>query len=583
MLHSLKKILWQNLRRSHMYGITLLGRKTSRIISLISDPWHGCIQFAEAVLLGDLRLNNFRFTTNHMLSALEKPNDTYEPLASYMQSFAFLYDLNSISGNAGRKRARQLIEHWIRSHHSWAHKSWNSSAWKPSYVGLRLSAWLNLHDFYASTADDDFKKLLVTSFDKQLRYLRRHWSEEKDDLHRFWALKGIILGEALRKKEKDKRLTHYTQILVKLIEKQILPDGGHTSRSPLLHWRFLRDLIDIRTSLRLHNKTDTKLDLLEQTLQNYIQKMTPILRLLRHGDGALASFNGAITPFAVGLCLGVTPDAIDTVLTLTDTETTRPPQRAAESGYERCASRNSIVLINTFPTLTFNANNVSKSEAYQEPGTEILNLEWSVGQNRIIHKADLLIQDVSEDKDGNRSKESWITNLNPEYSQILIKRHMKEGHHYVSCDLTYTSPEHSFFWQRQIYLAPGGEELKGHDTIRISHDAVIGIRFELNPLFSIEGEGEKLYISSKCLPSFSHDAARSGATNRFDIKKQTTSRSHKFVEPEKWFFRNIGSDEALTTTPTEENRTILLVKQCEANRSYTIKWSFNQTNVVTEV
>ncbi|MDP3371753.1 MAG: heparinase II/III family protein [Candidatus Paracaedibacteraceae bacterium] len=583
MLYSLKKIFWQNLRRSHVYGVTLLGRKIPQIVSILSDPWHGNIQFAEAILLGDLHLDNYRFTTKHLLNALDKPNDAYEPVASYMQSFMFLYDLNSVSGNSGRKRARQLIEHWIRSHHSWAHKSWNSPAWKPVYVGLRLSAWLNLYDFYASTADDDFKRLLVTSFDKQLRYLRRHWAEEKDDLHKFWALKGVILGEALRPgKEKDKRVSSSIQALIKLIEKQILPDGGHISRSPLLHWRFLRDLIDIRTSLRLLNRdADHTLGLLEQTLQNYIQKMTPILRLLRHGDGALALFAGSLTLLAKGLCFGVTPDAVDTVLTLTDTESTRPPQRAPESGYERCASRNSIVLINTFPNPIFNTA-VSPDSVPYEPGAEILNLEWSVGQNRIIHKGDILIQNMPSEEDEKKKGSSWITNLNPECTQIIIKRHNKEGSHYISFDLTYVSSEHSFSWHRQIYLTPGGDELKGHDTIRVSNNAIIGIRFELNPEFSIEGEGEKIYISSKS-SLYSPEKGHKNTHNQIDAHTHEKPRARKFAEPVKWFFRNVGSDDVLTTSSEEDNRTILLVKQCDENRSHTFKWSFSQTNVLKEI
>jgi uncharacterized heparinase superfamily protein len=268
MFNSLKGIFWKNLRRSHIYGVSLLGRKIPHISLSTNDPWQGNAKFGEALLLGDLRLDNRRFTSTDLLLALEKPQSVYEPIAAYMQSFMFLSDLSAISGNAGRKRARQLIEHWIRLHHSWAHKSWNSYAWKPGVVGLRLSVWLSLYDFYASTADEDFKRLLTTSFDKQLRYLRRHWMEEKDPLHQFWALKGVILGESLRAEKKNvDRFERYMNRLSTLIQEQILPDGGHISRSPLLHWRFLRDLIDIRTSIRSHLGASTQVENAEKNLQ----------------------------------------------------------------------------------------------------------------------------------------------------------------------------------------------------------------------------------------------------------------------------------------------------------------------------
>ncbi|MES2608353.1 MAG: heparinase II/III family protein [Pseudomonadota bacterium] len=584
MFNSLKGIFWKNLRRSHVYGVSLLGRKTPRIGLLINDPWQGNIHFGEAILLGDLHLNNRRFTSSDMLIALEKPQNIHEPMAAYMQSFMFLYDLNAISGNAGRKRARQLIEHWIRLHHSWAHKSWNSFAWKPGVVGLRLSVWLSLHDFYASTADEDFKRLLTTSFDKQLRYLRRHWMEEKDKLHQFWALKGVILGESLRSEKRNvDRVERYMNILSALIHDQILPDGGHISRSPLLHWRFLRDLIDIRTSLRSHLGTSVQLEKAEKNLQECIQKMTPLLRFLRHGDGGLASFDGTLSPFAHGLCIGVTADAVDSVLTLTDAETTRPPQRAPDSGYERCASRNSIVLVNTFPGSSYNQNPPYSNEAFREPGLELLGIEWSFGRHRFIHKGDVAIKLSPSSNCEHDFKDKWVTNLDPQLTQLVIKRHNKEGHNYIAFDAEYVGEDTSFYWQRHIYLSPKGEELRGHDTFRISHDATIGVRFEMNPLFTIEGEGEKIYLTLQSDTNSRQGRKNEKTQEQLHVKPQEKSKQRKTVEPERWFFRSIGCDDVITTLADEENRTLLLIKQCEAHRSYTLKWSFSQTNSVNEI
>ena len=67
------------------------------------------------------------------------------------------------------------------------------------------------------------------------------------------------------------------------------------------------------------------------------------------------------------------------------------------------------------------------------------------------------------------------------------------------------------------------------------------------------------------------------------MKPQEKSKQRKTVEPERWFFRSIGCDDVITTLADEENRTLLLIKQCEAHRSYTLKWSFSQTNSVNEI
>jgi len=581
MINSLKGAFWKNLRRSRAYGISLLGRKTLRISAPPTDPWQGNLHNGEAILVGDLRLDNRRFTSSDLLSAIEKPQNSYDPVAAYMQSFMFLYDLNAISGNAGRKRARQLIEQWIRSHHSWAHKSWNSFAWKPGLIGLRLSAWLNLYDFYASTADDDFKRLLVTSFDKQLRYLRRHWSEEKDDLHKFWALKGVILGEALRENNKEnERLAYLAEAFIRLIQNQILPDGGHISRSPLLHWRFLRDLIDVRSSLRSYTQTgmDAKLESAAGSLQQYIQRMTPLLRLLRHGDGELASFDGSISLFVRGLCLGVTAEAVDSVLTLTDAETMRPPQRAPESGYERCTSRNSVVLVSTYPGFNCNSRSFILDDVYLEPSLEMLNIEWSFGRYRFIRKGDVVIKRASDNSHQHDLQTNWIANLDPEKLHLVIKRNNKEGYNYIVFDAEYADRNTSFQWQRHIYVSPKGAELRGQDTFRLSHDATIGIRFEVNPKFAIQGEGEKIYLTLQPDKIIRPGNKNDKSHEQLHVKAQEKSKRRKSAEPEQWLFRSIGSDEVLTTLSNEESRTVLLMKQCESNRSYSFKWSFSQTS-----
>ncbi len=584
MFSGLKNVFWRNFRRSRAYGFSLLGHKITHMAALVSDVWPGSMRFGESLLMGDFPLGDRLFSANDFLITLEKPQTVYPPMASYMQSFMFLYDLSTISGNAGRKRARQLIEHWIRYNHSWAYMSWNMVAWKPGVVGLRLSAWLSLYDFYASTADDDFKRLLMTSFDKQLRYLKRHWREESDPIEQFWALKGVIMGELLcaDRRGHEERLRALIQSLLALVQAQLLPDGGHVSRIPMLHWRFLRDLIDIRNALPTDPKEKvTPMEALSlpskvtsksygvidrEALQSYIQKMTPLLRLLRHGDGKLAYFEGELSSLARGLCLEVTAEAIDSVLTQTDAEITRPPQRAPDSGYERCASRNSIFLVNTHPRHVAYDEEVENSP-YREPGLDILNIEWSVGRHRVIHVGDVVMQLHNNSNTIAHNDMSWMTCLNPDETQLLIKRHSKEGHSYIAFDCTYVGKPTSLYWQRQIYMAPKGEELRGHDTFRVPHDCTIAIRFIVNPQFMMTGEGDKIYLTLK---------------SKAALNTQSKTTRRKIIDPHEWRFRSMGSDDVLKSSEEEGDQTLLLIKECEANRSYTFKWSFSQTSAIED-
>src|SRR5690606_22005617 len=68
---------------------------------------------------------------------------------------------------------------------------------------------------------------------------------------------------------------------------QILPDGGHIARNPSVHHDVLRDLVAIRQSCLAGGLE------MPETLQHAIDRMAPMLRFFRHGDGGLALFHGS--------------------------------------------------------------------------------------------------------------------------------------------------------------------------------------------------------------------------------------------------------------------------------------------------
>ncbi len=71
------------------------------------------------------------------------------------------------------------------------------------------------------------------------------------------------------------------------ILRDVLADGGHVSRSPAVQLSLLRDLTDIRAAL-----LDARQEVPESH-QTAIDRMAPMLRFFRHGDGGLALFNGS--------------------------------------------------------------------------------------------------------------------------------------------------------------------------------------------------------------------------------------------------------------------------------------------------
>ena len=72
--------------------------------------------------------------------------------------------------------------------------------------------------------------------------------------------------------------------LVAEIERQILPDGGHISRNPGALIELLLDLLPLRQAFAARNIAPPP------QLNNAIDRMMPMLRFFRHGDGNFRAF-----------------------------------------------------------------------------------------------------------------------------------------------------------------------------------------------------------------------------------------------------------------------------------------------------
>lgn len=603
---SLSCYSWCLLKNTRLYGFTLKRRPVQIIHPISREHWRGNMRLGHDILTGGITLGDQFYSQNDIIETLQQLDLKDPVLFNYIHSFTFLPDLASVTGPESRKRARQLIEHWIYSHHSIASKSWLTSSWSIGILSIRVFVWLSLYDFYAGTADDNFKHLLNTSIAQQLCFLNRHWQNEKNPLYSLWAIKALLLAVELNLINIDMKM--FLASLAQLISKQILSDGGHVSRSPVLHWLYVRDLIDIRYSLqqiamikydqvdmetllngatemsmeqiaRLMKKKNSSIsDLLNVTIQyvhQSIHKMTPILRLLRHVDGKLSFISGGVPGEVLGICSDLNADAIDNVLSVTDAHVTRPPQRAPNFGIERCSNKNSVMLVNTYPY----AIEVDTKNAYEEPGLNFLGIEWSVGRHRLLSLADVMIQ---------MPNQKWITNLDMYDLQINVKRSTKDGGHYLEFNVLYNSKEGMMQWQRHIYLTQQSEELRVTDTFNMPIDCLVGFRFQMHPHVDLQREGEKIICTLNVETNQKREIPLRKNLDQMDVSllrknsvpyvQNNKLKPQKTVQSMAWMFRAFNADEVLITEAEEKERTILCVREFQKNKPATFKWSYNLLN-----
>src|SRR3984885_8518574 len=118
------------------------------------------------------------------------------------------------------------------------------------------------------------------------------------------------------------------------LQRQILPDGGHVSRNPGALIELLIDLLPLRQTFAARNIAPPP------ALLNAIDRMMPMLRFFRHGDGAIALFNGMS---------GTPSDILATLLAYDDTHG-RPMANMSHTGFQRLDAGNTVVIMDAGPS-----------------------------------------------------------------------------------------------------------------------------------------------------------------------------------------------------------------------------------------
>jgi len=271
MVPALRRILFRN----PLYGLTLRGPVPTDLRPTES-PWTGSTAIGARILQGQ-----------YVVYGREIPLESSWPkladaeCAALAHGFCWLADLRAIGTPNARARALSLIAGWIERY-----ETWDALAWRIDILGERLTNWLTASAFLTVGEEETaVAEKLRRSVARQARHLRRSVKDLPRNHRAFRALEGLIFaGVCLPGAEAG--LADGLRLLKREIEAQIRPDGGPLERSPSLLLELLRRLIGLRALLQSARHE------VPPWLQNAIDRMVPLLRALRLGDGRLALSNG---------------------------------------------------------------------------------------------------------------------------------------------------------------------------------------------------------------------------------------------------------------------------------------------------
>jgi uncharacterized heparinase superfamily protein len=236
-----------------------------------------------------------------------------EAWACELYGFGWLRHLRAADSELAREQAKALVGDFIV-----LKGSIHPLAWKPEIVGRRVISWLSNSVLILDSGERQAYETFLKALTSHLRYLSAGYRDAPDGVPRLVALMALVYA-GLCIAEQQAVVDRYSRHFCKELERQILPDGGHISRSPDALVELLLDLLPLRQCFVARDRTPPK------ELTGAIDRIMPMFRFFRTGDGTLARFNGA----------GPTQtDALATVLAYDDVEG-NPVRAATNSGYVR--------------------------------------------------------------------------------------------------------------------------------------------------------------------------------------------------------------------------------------------------------
>ena len=279
------------------------------------------------------------------------PSDEW---ADLLLSFGWLRHLRAAESAITRAHARALVGDWIAQQ-----GSWDSLAWRTETTARRIIAWLTQASLILDDSDEAFYRRFLRNLARQIRYLRLTARDARDGVPRLQARIALAYA-SLTMGSQAGHLRRATRRLSAELDRQILPDGGHISRNPGALIELLLDLLPLAQAFTARNVQPP------QALTNAIDRMMPMLRFFRHGDGNFALFNG----------MGPTsPELLATILAYDDARG-EPVANAPHSGYQRVQAGSTVLLMDAGPPPPLSAS------ADAHAGT--LSFELSARHQRIV-------------------------------------------------------------------------------------------------------------------------------------------------------------------------------------------------------
>jgi uncharacterized heparinase superfamily protein len=283
---------------------------------------------------------------------LEPPSEDWEVS---LLGFGWLRHLRAADTALTRANARSLVDDWMSN----PANQKRTIGRRADVLSRRLISLLSQAPLVLGDTDSKFYRKYLRGLTREIRYLRYTMLDIPDGVPRLQVLIALCYA-ALCLANQAKQIRGASRKLSDELQRQILPDGGHISRNPGALIELLIDLLPLRQTFAARNIAPPP------ALLNAIDRMMPMLRFFRHGDGSVALFNGMS---------GTPSDLIATLLAYDDTHGA-PMASMPHTGFQRLDAGQMTVIVDTGPPPPPNVS----ADAH----AGCLSFEMSSGTSRIV-------------------------------------------------------------------------------------------------------------------------------------------------------------------------------------------------------
>ena len=444
---------------------------------------------AEHIYAGHFSLAGKAASTHgHSPFAIPAPSAAW---SEALHGFGWLRHLRAAGTALSRANAHALVEDWLNLDARGGPMD-RQAARAPHVVARRLISWLSQSPIILENADHVFYRRFVRAIEAHAATLERALAEGLQGDARLTAI--IALTQAgLCLEGASGLLRRATLMLSRELPAQILSDGGHVSRNPRVLVELLVDFLPTRQAFVARSIAAP------EPLLNAIDRMTPMLRMFRHADGALAGFNGMGVSEPETLATLLAHGAVGEAAILD----------APYSGYQRLEADGAIVIadVGAPPPLAFS----------REAHAGALSFEFSSGLQRLIVNCGAPQADTGEARQAARASAAHSTLIVDDHSscrfaptgsrslaagavlegpsRVEVKRWLDEaGGQWIDARHDGYARRYGAVHRRALRLAVDGGGLRGEDCILPAGKTAmpagksLAVRFHLHPALRAQAD-----------------------------------------------------------------------------------------------